>query len=190
MFFRFTTSKGIQTPGNSLQNLKYKFKSRKQMMALIGLQLFIPYLFEKVYEKIMKYEWDDKKNWRRDAKLIQKVKYIIAFLFRFAAKLQQVSSLVNFLGFMSGAKIAKSTLTNRTKTIDPYFRAMRNLSETLLQVKLAKHDESLSQRNMSFEYVNILVVWTALGKSMANLLPFLDFSRVKKLISGSTMQFT
>lgn len=43
---------------------------------------------------------------------------------------------------------------------------------------------------MSFEYVNILVVWTALGKSMANLLPFLDFSRVKHLLQGGTMQFT
>ena len=190
LFFRFTTSKGIQTPGNSLQNLKYKFKSNRQMMSLIALQILIPYLFEKIYEKILKYEWYDSKNQRRDAKLIQKLKYMIAFLFRFAAKLQQVSSLVNFLGFMSGGKIAKSTLTGRTNAKDPYYRAMRNLSETLLQVKLGKQDESLSQRNMSFEYVNILVVWTALGKSMANLLPFVDFSRVKKLISGGTMQFT
>ena len=59
---------------------------------------------------------------------------------------------------------------------------MRNLPETLLQVQLAKHDESLQQRSMSFEYVNILVVWTAIGRSMANVLPFLDFSRVQKLL--------
>jgi len=87
IFFRFTTAKGIQTPGNQLQNLKYKFKSRKQMMALMLLQILVPYLYEKVYEKIQTLDWSDSANRRRNAKFIQKLKYFIAFLFRFAGKI-------------------------------------------------------------------------------------------------------
>jgi len=90
------------------------------------------------------------------------------------------------MGFMAGAKLSKTVYSSRTKAKGPYLQTMRNIPETLLQVRLGKHDESLSQRNMSFEYVNILVVWTALGKSLANLLPFLDFSRLKKLLQGGS----
>jgi len=43
---------------------------------------------------------------------------------------------------------------------------------------------------LSFEYVNILVVWTAVGKSLANLLPFLDFSKVRNLLKSGSSQLT
>ena len=136
----------------------------------------MPYLFEKLIDKIQRLDWGNPANKRAESKL-KKLKYWIDFLLRFVAKLMQVLGLANFLGFMAGF---------RTRG----FQIMRNLSETVLQVRLSKYDESLQQRNMSFEYVNILVVWTAIGRSLASLLPFLDFSRVQRLLQGATMQST
>ena len=60
----------------------------------------------------------------------------------------------------------------------------RNLSETILGIQLVRLNPSITQRMLSFDYVNIQVVWTALGRSLAQLLPFLDFGRVRSLISG------
>ena len=37
---------------------------------------------------------------------------------------------------------------------------------------------------LSFEYVNIQVVWTAIGRSLAVMIPFIDIGRIKSLISG------
>jgi hypothetical protein len=37
---------------------------------------------------------------------------------------------------------------------------------------------------LSYDYVNVLVVWTALGKSLSYLLPFINFSKVRMLLQG------
>lgn len=55
----------------------------------------------------------------------------------------------------------------------------RNVPETILRVDMTRNDPEQTERSLSFQYVNILVVWTAIGRSVANLLPFLDFSKMK-----------
>ena len=102
-----------------------------------------------------------------------RLKHFSAFMLRFLGKLAQVADLANFLMFMSG-----------------YKNARRCLTETILGVNLGKFDVKKQERSLSFEYVNILVVWTALGRSMSQLLPFLDFSKVKYLLQAGTSQLT
>jgi hypothetical protein len=94
-----------------------------------------------------------------------RLKHFLAFMLRFFGKLAQVADLANFIMFMSG--------NNNTR---------RSLTETIIGVNLGKFDTNQKERSLSFEYVNILVVWTALGRSMSQLLPFLDFSKVKYLL--------
>ena len=174
LFFRCTTARDIQTPGLKLQNLKYVFRSKKQMYALFLVQVFVPYLVAKASDFLRNMNWSDKRNIQRGSSILQKLKYIFSKVFTLICQLYKVAELKNFLSFM-------------TTTGDTY---RRSVVESLLKVNLARNDLNQTQRSLSFEYVNILVVWTALGKSLANLLPFLDFSRVKKLLLGGSQTLT
>ena len=120
LFFRFTTARGIQTPGFRFMNLKYSFSSKKQRMALLTVQVFLPYLISKVANFLQHMNWNDIQHIQRGSSLIQKLKYIIAQIFRLGIQLSRVAELVNFLGFMSNTVI---------KPGKPY---KRNLSETFL----------------------------------------------------------
>jgi hypothetical protein len=176
---------GVQTPGNKLQNLRYSFKSRKQIILLFLLQVFIPYLFEKLQEYIVRNNWaeplqrDDRSP--RFKKLIKRLKYLLALLLRLTGKLCQVLNLLNFLAFM-----AEVSVFRRQRLVN----AKRNLVETLLQVNMERQNPKQTQRMLSYDYVNVLVVWTALGKSLSYLLPFLDFSKVRQLLQGGHSQLT
>ena len=94
-------------------------------------------------------------------------------MIKFVGKLHQVGQFINFLGFMSGQNFAK-----------------RSVAETFLKVNLKLEDKNVGDRSLSFEYVNIIVVWSAIGKSLTHLLPFLDFARIKKLVESGTSHLT
>jgi|688.fasta_scaffold1890513_1 hypothetical protein len=59
LFFRFTVATSsskfeTQTPGNKLQNMRFAFKSKRQVMALFLLQVFIPYCFERLNDIVLR----------------------------------------------------------------------------------------------------------------------------------------
>ena len=83
LFFRFTTARGIQTPGFRFMNLKYAFKSERQRMALLTVQVFLPYLVSKVANFLLRMNWSDIKHIKRGSSLVEKLKYIIARIFQF-----------------------------------------------------------------------------------------------------------
>ena len=68
--------------------------------------------------------------------------------------------------------------------------ARRSLAEAILKVNLELEDKNVGERSLSFDYVNIIVVWTAIGKSLTHLLPFLDFSKIRKLVESGTSHLT
>ena len=176
LFFRFTTARGIQTPGQRLQNLKFAFKTKAQMLALFLLQVLVPYLVSKAQDFLARANWGNAENMRRGTSVMRKIKYIIAKLFQISIQAARFAELINFLGFMSQSED------------NSVYR--RNISETFLQVNLARNDPQQTQRSLSFEYVNIRVVWTAVGRSLAYLLPFLDFSKVKQMLLGGSATLT
>ena len=62
LFFRFTVaSKETPTPGNKLQNIKYKFTSGRQKMALFLLSVFMPYIFNKLQDLVQRKNWAEAK---------------------------------------------------------------------------------------------------------------------------------
>ena len=89
------------------------------MIALLLLDVVLPYLFEKLLDKVQRLDWGNPAN-RRGANILKRIKYWIDFLLRFIGKLIQVLGLGNFLGFMAGVGLSKRV------------RIMRNLSETAL----------------------------------------------------------
>ncbi len=101
------------------------------------------------------------------------MKYLADFFIRFIGKLTQVAELINFLALMNGQKYAR-----------------RDLAEALLKVDLQVADPTQTERYMSFQYTNILVVWCAVGRSLTQLLPFFDFSQMKKLLKQGADSLT
>ena len=77
------------------------------------------------------------------------MKYLLDFLTRFIGRLTQVAELINFIALMNGQNYAR-----------------RDLPEALLKVDLQVADPSQTERYMSFQYTNILVVWGAVGRSL------------------------
>ena len=124
-------------------------------------------------------DWSNPAHIRRGSSLVQKLKYVLHKLLQTVTQLGKFFELVNFLGFMS------QSLTTQSK---PFYK--RNISETYLDVALAREDPQQTHRSLSFQYVNILVVWTALGRSFANLLPFLDYSKLKSVLLGGSASLT
>jgi hypothetical protein len=59
LFFRFTISTDVITPGNSLQNLNYKFNSHRQKALLMVFTVFMPYVITKLNDKISSDNWND-----------------------------------------------------------------------------------------------------------------------------------
>jgi hypothetical protein len=128
-------------------------------------------MYERLRDYIERNDWS--KNNNKKGNVRAKLKFWCAFLIRFIGKLQQVGELINFLGFMNGRGFAR-----------------RSLTEAILRVDLELEDKNAGERNLSFDYVNIIVVWTAIGKSLTHLLPFLDFSKIRKLVESGTSHLT
>ena len=135
------------------------------------VKVFVPYLYEKLRDYIERNDWSKLSN--KKGNLRAKLRFWCAFMVKFVGKLCQVGELINFLGFMNGRSFAR-----------------RSLSEAFLKVNLELEDKNAGDRSLSFDYVNIIVVWTAIGKSLTHLLPFLDFSKIRKLVESGTSHLT
>lgn len=101
LFFRFTIStEEAITPGNTLQNLNFKFtKPQRQKALLMILTVFLPYLTTKLSDMISRNNWSDRRNWRAGAPLKDRLKYVFAKLLTILNNLFKVASLVNLLLF-------------------------------------------------------------------------------------------
>lgn len=128
-------------------------------------------MYERIRDLIERNDWSRSTNRRGTCKA--KLKYWCAFMIKFIGKLQQVGELINFLGFMNGREFSR-----------------RSLAEAILSVNLELEDKNAGDRSLSFDYVNIIVVWTAIGKSLTHLLPFLDFTKIRKLVESGTSHLT
>ena len=58
------------------------------------------------------------------------------------------------------------------------------MAERLLKITLRRVNEDF-EREMDFTYVNRLVVWNALGSSLASIFPFIDPSKISGFFSSS-----
>lgn len=85
-------------------------------------------------------------------------KFKIGRKYKWIQKLMTILNFVNFIWFL--------------KTFQ-----YRCLVERLLQIKLFKVEKGL-ERNIDFTYINRVIVWNALGKSLTSFLPFLDFTKI------------
>lgn len=71
LFFRFTVSKGVVTPGNTLQNLDYKFKQgNKQRLFLMIFTVFLPYVVTKIGEHMSRENWNDPRVYRNKPTIV------------------------------------------------------------------------------------------------------------------------
>ena len=69
-----------------LQNLKFSFKTSRQRLALLLLDVLLPYLFEKILDKVQRFDWGNPSN-KRSASKLKRLRYWIDFFLRFVAKL-------------------------------------------------------------------------------------------------------
>lgn len=100
LYFRFTVMKDRATVGEELLNLRYKFRSKFQRFLLMVMRIFVPYLYEKLIDFTARRDWNNQDNLTKSFE--KKLKFLFAFLVRFAGKLCQVFELFNFLAFMRG----------------------------------------------------------------------------------------
>jgi hypothetical protein len=130
-------------------------------MYLLLLTVVTPYLFERFNETIVDRDWANPQNnnIRNPKKLL---KFLTAKLMRLIQKVLKVLELVNFIALVIGHK-----------------KARRSLAEAFLQVDLEILNMEKTDRYLAFDYVNILVVWGAVGRSVSALLPFFDFSQIR-----------
>ena len=87
------------------------------------------------------------------------IKYTIYRLHETAVNLFRVANFLNMVVFLT-----------RPLT---FYGSGRCLSESLLGIKLIKNNPNL-ERNLLFEFINRLIVWAALSKSIVNFLPILS----------------
>lgn len=59
LFFRFTISNDVGTPGNLLQNLTFKFRSQNQKLLLLAFTVLLPYAIDKLNEVVQRKNWTD-----------------------------------------------------------------------------------------------------------------------------------
>ena len=69
-------------------------------------------------------------------------------------------------------------------------QAKRCVAETLLGIRTTQRNSDVSERYLSFHYVNILVVWGALGRSLTKLLPIIDLSQMRRLLAAGADQLS
>jgi hypothetical protein len=62
LYFRFTISKSVTTPGNLLQNLDFKFTHSSQKLNLLIFTVFLPYISDKLLEFMSRNNWSDPNN--------------------------------------------------------------------------------------------------------------------------------
>lgn len=141
LFFRFTISTDVITPGNSLQNLNYTFRSHRQKALLMVFTVFLPYVITKLNDKISSDNWNDARQssvtWKA------KMKYLFARIIGLLNNLFKVTSLINMIMFFVS-------------------HAKRNVAERILGIKMERIDPN-QRRYVDFTYINRLIVWNALG---------------------------
>lgn len=163
LFFRFTVSNDVITPGNTLQNLNFKFRSPKHKALLMVFTVFLPYVVTKLNERISSNNWNDVRTANQSR--MHKLKYYFARLVSLLNNLFKLASLANLLMFF----------VTHTK---------RSVPERVLSIDLERIDAS-QRRYVDFTYINRLIVWNALGQALSSLLPFLDVSKIKGMFQMS-----
>jgi hypothetical protein len=94
-------------------------------------------------------------------------------LIEFAGRLYRAIELANFVALVTG-----------------HPRARRCVAETLLKVDLEINDPENSYRPLYFQYMNIMVVWQAVGTSLSKVFPFFDFTALKSIVQQSVDSYT
>jgi hypothetical protein len=131
----------VITPGNSLQNLNFKFSSHRQKALLMVFTVFVPYFITKLNDKISSENWNDVR--KSNASLKGKIKYLIAKIIGLLNNLFKVTSFINMIMFFVS-------------------HAKRNVAERILGIEMERIDPS-QRRYVDFTYINRLIVWNALG---------------------------
>lgn len=129
------------TPGNTLQNLNYKFSTNKQKALLMVFTVFLPYGITKLNEKISSDNWNDARSANISWK--SKLKYLFARMISFINNIFKVASFINMVMFF-------------------VTHAKRSVAERVLGIDLERIDPS-QRRYVDFTYINRLIVWNALG---------------------------
>ena len=70
-------------------------------MWLLILQVLVPYMALKVQDAMRNVDWANPQNARRGTSILNKLKYLVARLFRIVMQFSKVAELLNFLGFMT-----------------------------------------------------------------------------------------
>ena len=70
------------------------------MLALFFLQVFVPYITEKMHDIVERQNWSDPAN--RQGSLSLRLRYALARLLRLVSKLAQVADFFNFAAYMAG----------------------------------------------------------------------------------------
>ena len=100
---------------------------------------------------------------RREATLIDKLKYFLSRFLQLLSNIYKLASLVNMvLFFVTHSK--------------------RSLAERILSIDLERIDVN-QRRSIDFTYINRLIVWNAIGQAMSQLLPFLDIGKIKGMFN-------
>lgn len=92
-------------------------------------------------------------------------KFQVTKKYKIVAKAIKIIKFVNFIYFMVSFKY-------------------RNIIERILKIDLYTKNPEL-KRNLDFTYINRVIVWNALGKSMTSFLPFLDFSKIMSFFAST-----
>lgn len=91
--------------------------------------------------------------------LLKRLKLLVYKVYNMLVNIYKVAAFINLIVFMSRA----SGLSGRG----------RCLSERLLGVRLVRDNPNM-ERSLVFSFINRIIVWGALSKSLTNLLPLLN----------------
>lgn len=127
------------------------------------LTVLAPYFGSKISEYMMDHNWSDPRALQRSP--LDRAKYIFSKLFAWANNLLKLVTLGNFIAFM----------LNLSK---------RNIWEWLLGISLERIDPN-QKRGIDFTYINRLIVWNAIWKSVQDILPFIDLSKIRSMFQVS-----
>jgi hypothetical protein len=135
------------TPGCQMQNLRFVFPSRRSKVGLFLLNIVVPYLAEKASDLMQRNDWSNPEAPRAKRVALRIVEGLKSFV--------KVLNLINWLVF----------LFQPTRN----YGSNRSIPERILKIKLVQ-DQPGMERGLDFSFINRLIVWTALGKSLNALL--------------------
>ena len=104
-----------------------------------------------------------------------RTKYLFYRLLEVLKNLMKVLNLINWVLFLF--QPTKNYGSNRT------------IPERILKIKLVQQQSGM-ERSLDFSFINRLIVWSALGKSLSALLPYFNASALYSRVLGPLMETT